>query len=368
MRELTAEDVLRESEELHRLALRCVSDVVIVTTDDGLITFVGPNVDVVCDCREDDVRGLRHISQLLGGDLLEANHLPRTGETRTIEHEVTARDGTRHVWRIDVRRIAIRCGTIMYVCRDITERMRAEGVVRDLGARLIEARERERRRLSVEVHDNLGQQVALLSAELVMLRHGLEGSPVDLDHVDRILAQTADLGTELHRLSHDLHPAPLEQAGLFESVRRVCADLSRAYGLPIDLETLETPAGLGSDTALCLYRIVQEALSNVVKHSGAASASVRVETDNREIVLTVVDDGRGFDLRAEAARTGIGLISMQDRARQLNGYVVVRSRPGMGTEVRVRLPRAGSTTGERGLQGQPPLSDAAISHLSPRHH
>jgi signal transduction histidine kinase len=232
---------------------------------------------------------------------------------------------------------------------------RTEDLLRDLGRRLIEAHESERRRLSRELHDNLGQRLALLSAELVMLRDTLGSSPLVVDQIDKLLAHTVDLGTEVHRLSHDLHPAWLEHTGLPDSVRRVCTDLSRVYRVPIDLQCVDVPAGLSKDIALCLYRIVQEALHNVVKHSAAAGASVRLEAGSGEVVLTVVDDGRGFDPLVEGAMNGVGLISMRERTRQADGSFVLTSQPGLGTRVQVRLPLAGSSTGER-RQAAPPAS------------
>ena len=221
-----------------------------------------------------------------------------------------------------------------------------EDLLRDLGRRLIEAHESERRRLSRELHDNLGQRLALLSAELVMLRDTLGSSPPVVDQVDKLLAHTADLGTEVHRLSHDLHPAWLEHIGLSDSVRGVCTDLSRAYRIPIYLECVDVPAGLSHEIALCLYRIIQEALHNVVKHSAAASASVRLEAHSGEIVVTVVDDGRGFDPLVESAMNGIGLLSMRERTRQVDGSIVLTSQPGLGTRIQVRLPLVGSSTGD----------------------
>jgi PAS domain S-box-containing protein len=318
--------------------LRSMSDAVFLTTDDGAFTFVCPNVAAIFGYREDEVRAMERISRLLGCDLPVLDHLTATGEIRDIEREVHAKDGTRRILLIDVRRVSSRRGSIMYVCRDVTERRQAEHGLRDLSRRLVEAHERERRRLSGELHDNLGQQLALLSAELVLLREHLGNSPPLVDQVDRLLGHTVDLGTELHRLSRDLHPAWLEHIGLSDSVRRVCTDLSRAYRIAIHPEIADVEEALASDVALCLYRIVQEALHNVVKHSRAANATVRLEADGADVVLTVVDDGRGFDPGVEGAMNGVGLVSIRERARQVDGCVVVTSHPGLGTRVQVRLP------------------------------
>jgi PAS domain S-box-containing protein len=355
MDKTVASQALHDCEELHRTMLRSISDVVFMTTDDGTFTFVSPNVDAVLGYREDDVRAMVRISQLLGCDLFELEHLVATGEIRNIERKVRAKDGTHHLLLIDVTRVSTERGTVMYVCRDITARKQAEHVLRDLGRRLIEAHERERRRLSGELHDNLGQRLTLLSAEVAMLREHLGSSPLVIGQIDKLLAHTYDLATEIHRLSHELHPAWLEHVGLVDSVRRLCTDLSHAHRIPIHFESIEVPADLSTDVALCLYRIIQEALHNVAKHSAAANATVRLEAHNGAIVLTVVDDGRGFDPLDEGAMNGVGLISMRERARQADGYVVLTSKPGQGTRVQARLPLVGSSTCER-RQSTPPKS------------
>jgi len=221
--------------------------------------------------------------------------------------------------------------------------------LRDLGGRLIDAHEREWRRLSGELHDGIGQRVALLSIELEMLRGQLAGSPRIVEQIDRLLAHTEDICTDLHRLSRDLHPAWLERVGLSASIRRVCTELSSAHSIAIHLDIAEIPAGLTNDVELCLYRIVQEALHNVVKHSGAATVTVRLGVDLGEIVLNVGDDGKGFDPSAGRHMNGVGLISMRERARQVDGSVTVTSKPGLGTHVQVRVPIGGPATCAAGV-------------------
>jgi two-component system, NarL family, sensor kinase len=216
-----------------------------------------------------------------------------------------------------------------------------ERELNELGARLIDAQEQERRRLSRELHDGVCQGIALVSTELAILRDQLAGSPLMRDRLDTILAHTGDLGHELHRLSHALYPAWLEQFGLARSIHRLCAELSLAYRITIDLETAAVPVGLASHAELYLYRIVQEALHNVVRHSGAARATVRLDAEDRAVVMSVCDDGAGFDPLADNARNGLGLISMRERIHQLEGQLSVTSTPGHGTRIDVRVPLLG---------------------------
>jgi signal transduction histidine kinase len=127
----------------------------------------------------------------------------------------------------------------------------------------------------------------------------------------------------------------------------LCDELAHAHRLAIHLDVAELPAGLASDVELCLYRITQEALHNVVKHSGATNVAVRLDVRLGELALDVVDDGRGFDPIASRAGHGAGLVSMQERARTLNGSATLTSAPGSGARVHVRVPLDRAGTGER---------------------
>ena len=222
---------------------------------------------------------------------------------------------------------------------DLTERHHVEEELRDLGGRLINAYEQERVRLSRELHDDVSQRVALLSAELGLLRKLLVNAPEDVrEQVARISSEAAGIGSELHRFSHELHPARLQQIGLEASIRHFCDELAGARQLTVDLDIAGVPAGLGLDSALCLYRITQEALHNVVKHSGASRATVALRSESGEVVLSVVDNGMGFDPVAVRQKDALGLVSMRERARLVQAQLVVFSKPGAGTTVEVRLP------------------------------
>ena len=222
---------------------------------------------------------------------------------------------------------------------DLTERHRIEQELGDLGGRLINAHEQERIRLSRELHDDIGQRVAMLSAELGVLRQQFtNASPEIRDHARRIAAEAGSIGAELHRLSHELHPARLKQLGLEASIRQFCDDLAEARQLTVHLEIAGVPAALELDAALCLYRVTQEALHNVVKHSGVSRATVALRSEHDGIVLRVIDNGVGFDPERVHQRDTLGLISMRERARMVRAHLLVSSKPGAGTTVEVHLP------------------------------
>jgi signal transduction histidine kinase len=222
---------------------------------------------------------------------------------------------------------------------DFTERHHVEQELRNLGGRLINAHEQERIRLSQDLHDDVSQRIALLSAEIGLLRQRLNDAPKDVkDQLARVSVNAANIGSELHRFSHELHPARLRKFGLEASIRHLCDELSEARRLVVDLDISGVPPALEEDLALCLYRIAQEALHNVIKHSGASRASVVLRTDGGKVVLSVTDNGAGFDLEEVRHKDTLGLVSMKERARLVHAHLRVSSAPGAGTTIEVHLP------------------------------
>jgi len=208
--------------------------------------------------------------------------------------------------------------------------------VRDLAGRLIAAQEVERREIAGELHDDISQRLAVLSAEVDALSNQLPDDPQLFDQAQRLTTQVVEISEELHQLSRRLHPAWLDQIGLADSLRHTCKTVAEAHHVAVNLDIAEFPGPLDSDVALCLYRITQEGLHNVVKYSRASNVSVRVTSHDRLIGLHIVDDGVGFDAGSEGS--GIGLISMRERAHFLGGQFFVHSAPGQGTRLELQVP------------------------------
>ena len=163
--------------------------------------------------------------------------------------------------------------------------------------------------------------------------------------------QAKSLASEVHRLSYDLHPAKLNQLGLVAAVRALSRDLAMAYGFTIDFEDDEVPRVLPQALTLCLYRIAQEALQNVVKHSGAKRAKVELKADGEALRLAVSDEGCGFDLQTSRDKESLGLVSMHERARSLRGHISIESRPGAGTRLDACIPLGSPTALQSGAAG-----------------
>jgi PAS domain S-box-containing protein len=220
---------------------------------------------------------------------------------------------------------------------DITTRKQAEEAARDLSGRLIYAQEAERMRLARDLHDDLSQSLALLSIELEMFG---QSQPAERGRMQEFSGQVKRLSSEVHRLSHELHPAKLEQLGLVAALHGFCKEFAVAHAMAIEFADRSVPRTVPEDTALCLYRIAQEALHNVVKHSGGTAARVELTMEGSELRLAIADDGIGFDPQRMRANGSLGLVSMGERARFVHGHLCVESHAGKGTRVEVRVPIA----------------------------
>lgn len=218
----------------------------------------------------------------------------------------------------------------------------SEAAARQLSGRLINAQEDERRRIARDLHDDLSQRLALLSVEVDLINGGAPDRERE-ERVAHVASAVRDIASEVHRLAYRLHPAKLDQLGFVTATRSWCRDLARQSGIDVEFVAEQVPDQLPPDVALCLYRIVQESLQNVVRHSGSRAARVHVTYDSRRLRLVTSDEGRGFDDADAGASGGLGLVSMRERVRLLEGTMAIRSRSGVGTEVEVTVPYVASS-------------------------
>ena len=224
-------------------------------------------------------------------------------------------------------------------CIDITERKAAEEALEDLSGQLIRARENECARIARELHDDLNQRMALISIELEQLGLSAPDSDGTLQMQLRgIIKQAAEVSREIHRISYDLHPSKLIQLGLVAAVKSLCDELRSSHELKIEFFHEGAPASLPQDISLCLYRIVQESLNNVLRHSGAKEAEVELRWIKNQVRLSVSDSGIGFDIESPRIRKGLGLLGMRERLRLVGGQISIRSRAPHGTQIDVRVP------------------------------
>jgi len=216
-------------------------------------------------------------------------------------------------------------------------RRRAEARIRDLGSRLLGAQEAERSRIARELHDDVSQQAALLSIDLELLISSDPDEPDTREELARkALRRTETIAQTVHALSHRLHPAKLRLMGLIPSLSSLQREFSKT-GVAVTFTHRNVPDRLPFDLTLCLFRIVQEALQNAVKHGSARTVSVDLSGGANGLTLAIVDDGVGFNVDALSAK-GLGLISMQERLEPLGGTLEIHSRPGTGTRLNAFVP------------------------------
>ena len=269
------------------------------------------------------------------------NNLHRAIEDRGVyraQYRIRLRDGS-YRWISSYGRVECNEAGKPLILRgaslDITDQKGAEQIALELSGRLIKAHEEERSRVARELHDDLSQQIAYLSIRLetITTDEATKRQIRDVTPAVRKLAST------VHRISHELHPAKLQQLGLEIAIHSFCEETKSANGLDVEFTSEGVPDDLPDNVALCLYRIVQESLQNTIKHSGATSASVDLSVDaEHNLILTVTDNGRGFDTRVPPRKTSLGIVSMRERVRSVNGTITITSAPNHATSIRVTIP------------------------------
>jgi signal transduction histidine kinase len=212
--------------------------------------------------------------------------------------------------------------------------------------RLIESQEQERSRIGRELHDDINQRLALLNVELEQLQE----NPSEVGIRARELRkQVTGISNDVQALSHELHASKLEYLGLVGGMRSWCREFGERQGMQIECRH-DVQSTLPREIGHCLFRVLQEALHNAAKHSGVKRIEVQLREDSGEIHLVVSDLGRGFDVGTAVHGIGLGLISMRERVRLLNGTIAINSKPMSGTTIRVRVPLA-SGHAEQSLAG-----------------
>ncbi len=224
------------------------------------------------------------------------------------------------------------------VSLDITERKRTEEALSCMNRRVIEAEERERNRIAKDLHEDVGQRLALLAIGIEQLKNDHPNRTVELlDRMDSVWKQTLEILTDVKASAHELYSPRLEYLGVAAVMRIFCEEFGERKKVEIDFMSRGLPSLVQPDVSICLFRVLQEALHNGVKHSGVEKFRVQLWADD-EIHLTVSDSGAGFDLEAAKTGPGLGLIRMEQRLRLVNGTFSVDSQPEKGTTVQAGVP------------------------------
>jgi signal transduction histidine kinase len=216
----------------------------------------------------------------------------------------------------------------------------AESALKDVSRYLIGTAEQERRRIARELHDDVNQKMALLSIELDRLQSDIAFShPALRERLSHLLRDANAISSDISRVSHELHSSALEFLGLVPALRRLCRDFSEHHDTHVAFKAAEATGVISPELSLCLFRIAQECLTNVARHSGARSVDVQLMRQGiHGLQLTVIDDGRGFDASKVDEKGGLGIISMRERLRLVGGHLTLRTAPSEGTYVAAWAP------------------------------
>jgi PAS domain S-box-containing protein len=224
------------------------------------------------------------------------------------------------------------------ILRDITDRKRAHEVLSTLSQRLIVAQEDERARLARELHDDINQQLGLLAMRLDGLLRAVPASVTDgRQQIEEARQDVLKLVKDVHDLSHRLYPPRLEYLGIETAAAALCREISSQQNVEVSFAAECVPGGVPKRIVLCLYRVLQEALQNAIKHSGTRKVAVSLRGEADHLVLTVDDFGVGFDLETNLRR-GLGMTSMNERLKAVDGQLAIRSQLQRGTSIRARVP------------------------------
>jgi signal transduction histidine kinase len=221
---------------------------------------------------------------------------------------------------------------------DITERKLAEAALANVSHKLIQAQEQERTRIGRELHDDIVQRLALLAIKLQQLQQSADLPPEARTQTGELWKQTTEIATDVQSMSHELHSSKLQYLGLAAAMRGFCKEFGEQQNVEIDFQTHDVPSPLSPDIALCFFRVLQEALHNSAKHSEVQHFKVRLWGTSDEIYLAVKDSGAGFDREAAKTSRGLGLISMEERLKLVNGTLSIESQPKRGTTMHARVP------------------------------
>ncbi len=217
--------------------------------------------------------------------------------------------------------------------------LRGRNELRALTAKLMQTQAEERRRISRELHDDLSQKTAKLQFDVETLQQHL---PPDLKEVKKRLLNIRDgvetLSNDIRRIAYELHPSSLDHLGITIALRTYIREFTDREGIPVRFTSRKVPAKIPAEIASTLYRIVQEALRNVAKHAGKTSVSIALTGGPNQLSLSIQDHGIGFDVHSSQDKGGLGLISMQERARLVHGDFSLETLPGRGATITVQVP------------------------------
>jgi two-component system sensor histidine kinase UhpB len=350
-----AEEALRESEEKYRGLMDYSSDAILLADLDGNLTDANRRAEELLGYTKEELLKMRY-PQIHPPENLEEisrtfKEIIKIGSSQINETSVLRKDGARVP--VDIAGSVIAYAgkkVVQSIFRDITSRRKAEEALREseqklrlLTSQLLTIQERERRRVSRELHDELGQALTVLKIHLVAIENKLGKKQQGLKaNCEQLLNYIDEVIENVRRLSWDLSPSILEDLGLSSSLGYLIDETCRNNNLSCSLAMDQIDDLFSAETRINIYRIFQESLTNTVKHARATHIAVAVQKEGDAVSFMIKDNGRGFDqekvMAREVVKRGLGLTAMNERALMARGSLTIRSRKGQGTQITFRIP------------------------------
>lgn len=350
-----AEEKLRESDATTRALLETAAQAVLAVDPDGTIVLANRMAGEMFGYDSNELTG--QPLELLLPERVRKKHAAHRADfaSNPIPRPMgmgwalqgLRKDGSEFPVEVSLSTVQTRRGRLaVSFVSDITARRDAEDRLRNseqqlrvLTGNLLTAQEDERRRLSRELHDDVTQRLAFLSIELSRLGEQLPDSPAETRATVRTLQeQTLRASAEVRRLARGLHPSVIEDFGLGIALEEFCEEFRQAQEVTVRFEGLVDDSNLDNACATCLYRIAQESLRNAVIHGHATDVCVTLSREPKAMKLRVKDNGAGFHTEGARTKRGLGVVSMQERIRLVNGILTISSQPGQGTEIIASVP------------------------------
>jgi len=317
---------------------------IVVKDESRRALFCNPAFEQMFQYTQEEIRGKDLDDFIAPHAREEAVRLSNSVQSGGIAHARTQRvrkDGTF----LDVELYGVRVYSgskfvaSFVIYQDITDRKKSEEKLLALRNRLARAQEEERARIARDLHDDTGQRLALLSIDLEQLKQASVRLKSSLtQQLESLVKAASEITSDVHNVSRRLHPSQVELLGLVPALSNFCKDFAARNGMEIEFYHESLPLKPPQDAALCLFRVAQEAIRNVQKHSGTRRALVQLDENSGSLRLRVSDHGLGFDPEASEPPQGLGLLSMQERLHSLGGELFVHSRPGGGTCIEACIP------------------------------
>jgi PAS domain S-box-containing protein len=353
----TLEDVTerKQAEERFRLVVEAAPSGMVIVDQDGKIVLVNSRTEELFGYQRKDLVGQqvevlvppasREKHTTLRRDFFAQPQARQMGAGRELQG--LREDGSR--FPVEIGLNPIDTGSGMWVLAsilDVSERRQSERELREsrqelraLAARLFRAQEEERKRIARELHDGLSQSVAVLAFDTSSLVLAPPPAPEEMKKsLSKLQARITELSQDIRQIAHQLHPSILEDLGLAAALRELCEEFAARETIPVIFEHETLEETLPVDVASCLYRVAQEALHNIQKHARASHVWISAGQEAEDVRLCVRDDGVGFRSEAGASPQGMGIVSMKERVRLLQGRFSIASQPGEGTTLTVSIP------------------------------